>query len=453
MQQFHFIAIGGAVMHQLAIMLLQQGNRISGSDDTIFEPALSNLAKAGILPPAYGWFPEKIHKDLDAVVLGMHAKGDNPELLRAKELGIKIYSFPEFIFQHAQNKQRIVVAGSHGKTTTTSMIMHILKENGRAFDYLVGAKIEGFDNMVQVSDAPLMVIEGDEYLTSPLDLRSKFLHYYPDIAILTGIAWDHINVFPTYEGYLETFRQFIATIAKGGYLIYNSEDKEAEKLAKEAPEHLHIIPYSPIKATNMEHATRIHEDGKDYDLQIFGKHNMSNLSAALEVCALLNISKDDALRSAAMFSGAAKRLEKIIDFPERKLTVFRDFAHAPSKVKATVEAVKQKYQQRKVVAILELHTYSSLQDNFLPQYAHTLDPADMAIVFLDEEAFRIKGQTILSAEKVMHDLGRPDLRIVYDKNSLEELLRHEPGENVTFVFMSSGNFGGFNPLSHWKAPH
>lgn len=448
MQHYHFIAIGGAVMHQLAIMLLQQGNKVSGSDDTIFEPALSNLSKAGILPESFGWFPEKLHAGLDAVVLGMHAKSDNPELLRAKELGLKIYSFPEFIFLQSKDKQRIVVAGSHGKTTTTSMIMHILRENGRIFDYLVGAKVDGFDNMVQVSDAPLMVIEGDEYLTSPLDPRSKFLHYHPHIAVLTGIAWDHINVFPTYEGYLDTFRKFIQTINPGGFLVCNAEDEEANKLSASAPDHVHTIPYSPLEAEYEVGATNVHTEDGDFRLKIFGRHNMSNLAAAISVCELCGIDRKLALEAATSYKGAAKRLEVVVDKPEKNWTVFRDFAHAPSKVKATVSAVREKFPGRKLVAILELHTYSSLQDNFLPQYGHTLDPADEAVIFLDEGAFRIKGQAMLPETKVVEGLARNDIRIFYDKPSLERWLDLIPPENCTLLFMSSGNFGGFDPMSY-----
>jgi len=449
MQQYHFIAIGGAVMHQLAIMLQQQGNVVSGSDDAIFEPARSNLKASGLLPDDIGWYPEKIQIGLNAVVLGMHAKSDNPELVKARELGIKIYSFPEFIYEQSLSKKRIVIAGSHGKTTTTSMIMHVLNKSGKEFDYLVGAKIAGFDNMVQVSNAPMIIIEGDEYLTSPMDLRSKFLHYHPHIAVLTGIAWDHINVFPTYESYLNTFRAFINSIEEGGTLIYNSEDDEVIKLLNSLSPNIHLQPYRPFEYIESEKGTAIYYEGETLDLEIFGQHNISNLSAAAEVCALLQIPILSTLKASASFTGAARRLEKIVHHPEKGIIVYRDFAHAPSKVKATMAAVKAQHADKKVLAVLELHTYSSLQENFIPHFAKCLDPADEAAVFLDEEAFRIKGQPMLAADKVIAGFERNDLQIIYEKNGLLGFLKQQPTTDIVVLLMSSGSFGGFSPQEFW----
>ena len=393
MQRYHFIAIGGAIMHQLASHLKNNGNIVTGSDDAIFEPAKTNLEKLGLLPEAIGWFPEKITTAIDAIILGMHAKADNPELMRAQEIGLKIYSFPEFIFEQCKNKTRIAVAGSHGKTSVTSMIMHMLRINHKDFDYLVGAKLDGFDFMVKTTnDAPLMVIEADEYLTSPLDLRSKFLHYHPQIAIITGIAWDHINVFPTFESYLETFRKFIRSIPEGGYLIYNEDDAELVKLVTDLNLSIHLIPYSSFDMQIEDEMSFIQYQNKKQAIQIFGSHNLANLKAAFEVGKIIGLDDVSILESFASFKGAAKRLEIISDDTTNKITIFRDFAHAPSKLKATVKAVRERYAKRKIIAVYELHTYSSLQENFIEQYAHSLDAADIRFLFLDEEALKIKNK-------------------------------------------------------------
>jgi len=415
MQYFHFIAIGGAVMHQLASHLRNQGNRVSGSDDAIFEPAKSNLEKLGLMPEQIGWFPEKITTNIDAIILGMHAKSDNPELIKAQELGLKIYSFPEFIFEQCKDKTRIAIAGSHGKTSITSMIMHLLRTNQKAFDYLVGAKLDGFDFMVKTSnDAPLMVIEADEYLTSPLDLRSKFLHYHPHIAIISGIAWDHINVFPTFEAYLETFRKFILSIQPDGYLIYNSDDEELVKMINQ------------------------------YPITIFGSHNFANLKAAFEVGKLVGIAEDDILINFQSFQGAAKRLEKIKEDKAIQQTIFRDFAHAPSKVSATVKAVRERYKSRKIIAVFELHTYSSLQENFIEQYQHSLDAADVKILFLDEEALKIKNKQDLDEQWLKAQFADDSIFVFKNANTLKEKIEKELSGNCVLLLMSSGNFGGIS---------
>lgn len=445
MQHFHFIAIGGAVMHQLASHLKNQGNKISGSDDAIYEPAKSNLEKLGLLPEKIGWFPEKITPAIDAIILGMHAKADNPELLKAQELGLKIYSFPEFVYEQCKDKTRIAVAGSHGKTSITSMIMHMLSENHKVFDYLVGAKLEGFEFMVKTSEeAPLMILEADEYLTSPLDLRSKFLHYHPHIAIISGIAWDHINVFPTYEDYLETFRKFISSIQTDGYLIYNAEDDELVKMVDGLKPNLNLIPYQAFifKAAHDESILVYHEN--EYPIQVFGSHNFANLKSAFEVGKLLGIDEVRILKSFQSFQGAAKRLEKIYEDKEKQLTVFRDFAHAPSKVKATVKAVRERYANRKIIAVFELHTYSSLQENFIEQYAHSLDAADTRILFLDNEAMKIKNKEDLDEHWLKTQFADNTIEVYKNAAALKQKINQEKSDNCVILLMSSGNFAGLS---------
>ena len=457
MQHFHFIAIGGAVMHQLASHLRNQGNTITGSDDAIYEPAKSNLEKLGLMPEQVGWFPEKITTSISAIILGMHAKADNPELVKAQALGLKIYSFPEFVFEQCKNKTRIAVAGSHGKTSITSMIMHMLRVNGKEFDYLVGAQLEGFDFMVKTSEtAPLMVIEADEYLTSPLDLRSKFLHYHPHIVIISGIAWDHINVFPTFDEYLETFRKFILSIQPNGYLIYNAEDEElvkmVEPLTPKGEHHtgkshlgdlgVNLIPYTPFSfnASNDESILLYNEN--QYSINVFGSHNFANLKSAFEVGKIIGLTEKQILNSFQTFQGAAKRLEKVYDSKEKKLSIFRDFAHAPSKVKATVKAVRERYANRKIVAAFELHTYSSLQENFIAHYAHSLDAADVRILFLDEEALKIKNKQDLNEDWLKEKFADNSIFVFKDANKLNEKITAETTDNCVILLMSSGNFGG-----------
>ncbi len=443
MKHFHFIAIGGAVMHQLASHLKNQGNIISGSDDAIYEPAKTNLEKLGLLPKLIGWFPERITTNIDAIILGMHAKADNPELMKAQELGLKIYSFPEFIFEQCKNKTRIAVAGSHGKTSITSMIMHMLRVNDKEFDYLVGAKFDGFDFMVKTSEtSTLMAIEADEYLTSPLDLRSKFLHYHPHIAIISGIAWDHINVFPTFEEYLETFRKFILSIQPNGYLIYNDEDEELVRMINELKPRINLIPYKPFdfKSENDESILLYNE--KEFSINVFGSHNFANLKSAFEVGKILGIQEEKILESFQTFQGAAKRLEKIYDDKEKQLTIFRDFAHAPSKVKATVKAVRERYQTRKIIAVFELHTYSSLQENFIEHYAHSLIFADVKILFLDEEALKIKNKQDLDEIWLKEQFADDTILVFKDTGKLREKILLESTTNCVILLMSSGDFGG-----------
>ncbi|HOG66039.1 MAG TPA: Mur ligase family protein [Bacteroidales bacterium] len=439
----HFIAIGGAVMHNLAIALVNKGYAVTGSDDEIFEPALSNLRNYGILPDKFGWYPEKITSDLNAVILGMHAKAGNPELDKAVELGLKIYSFPEYIFQQSINKTRIVIAGSHGKTTITSMIMHVLKSQGIDFDYLVGAKIEGFDIMVRLSDAPFIVIEGDEYLTSALDRRPKFLHYKPKIALISGIAWDHINVFPTFEEYKEQFQFFIQSIENDGYLIFCDDDKTLSEVVKSSNWGGKVIPYNLLDFETKDGKTRIILKGdppKYYPINFFGKHNLLNLSGAKEICKLLGINESDFYQSIISFKGAANRLQLVAE--NEHTTIFKDFAHAPSKLKATVEAVNLQFQHRKLIAVMELHTYSSLSKNFLAHYRGSMDQADIPVIFFDPAAIALKKLPPITIEDVFEGFGNKKLKIFTNPLQLQEFILQQNYVNCNLLLMSSGNFGG-----------
>lgn len=439
----HFIAIGGAVMHNLAIALVNKGYAVTGSDDEIFEPALSNLRNYGILPDKFGWYPEKITSDLNAVILGMHAKAGNPELDKAVELGLKIYSFPEYIFQQSINKTRIVIAGSHGKTTITSMIMHVLKSQGIDFDYLVGAKIEGFDIMVRLSDAPFIVIEGDEYLTSALDRRPKFLHYKPKIALISGIAWDHINVFPTFEEYKEQFQFFIQSIENDGYLIFCDDDKTLSEVVKSSNWGGKVIPYNLLDFETKDGKTRIILKGdppKYYPINFFGKHNLLNLSGAKEICKLLGINESDFYQSIISFKGAANRLQLVAE--NEHTTIFKDFAHAPSKLKATVEAVNLQFQHRKLIAVMELHTYSSLSKNFLAHYRGSMDQADIPVIFFDPAAIALKKLPPITIEDVFEGFGNKKLKIFTNPLQLQEFILQQNYVNSNLLLMSSGNFGG-----------
>lgn len=436
----HFIAIGGSVMHQLAIALLQKGYEITGSDDEIFEPARSNLQNAGILPPQEGWFREKVHGRLDAVILGMHAKADNPELIRAKELNLPVYSFPEYIYEESKNKKRVVVGGSHGKTTTTSMIMHVLKQSGQKFDYLVGAKLEGFDHSVSVTNAPLIICEGDEYPASVLEKRPKFHFLFPHVAIITGIAWDHINVFPTFDLYLQQFSIFIDKIQPGGCLIYNETDSILKKLVEEHPSKVERIPYGVPKHEITTGKTIIRLENKQGELKVFGSHNLLNLHAAYLACKQLGIDAETFLQSIATFTGASKRLELMAH--SDSTNVYRDFAHAPSKVKATMEAVRQQFPQRKLIAALELHTFSSLNEKFMSEYKGAMDAADSAAVFYSQHALELKRLPNLPKERVIEGFGKEDLQVFNQKEDLEKWLVSQSYEDANLLLMSSGNYDG-----------
>lgn len=439
----HFISVGGSVMHQLAIALKRKGYEVTGTDDEIFEPAKSNLEKEGLLPAAIGWNPNYIHAGLDAVILGMHAKADNPELLKAKELGLKIYSFPEYIYQESLAKKRVVVGGSHGKTTTTSMIMHVLRTLRQQFDYLVGARLDGFDQSVNITDAPVIICEGDEYPASVIEKRPKFHFLFPHVAILTGIAWDHINVFPTFENYLEQFRLFIDKIETGGLLIYNDTDPVLKELVSN--HHRNDIRYQPygLPAHSITNgATTVTIGDTSARLKVFGNHNLLNLHAAYYACAELGITPAQFVPAIAGFTGAAKRLELMAAGPSNN--VYRDFAHAPSKVKATIEAVKQQYPDRKLVAVLELHTFSSLNEQFMQEYNGAMDKADAAAVFYAKHALELKRMPDLPKEKVLAGFNKPGLQVFNDKNDLWNWLQQQSFANSNVLLMSSGNYDGLD---------
>ena len=438
----HFIAVGGSVMHQLAIALKKKGYLVSGSDDEIFEPARSNLEREGILPSMNGWFPGKITTDLDAVILGMHARADNEELVRAKSLGLKIYSFPEYIYQESREKTRVVVGGSHGKTTTTSMIMHVLRKANTSFDYLVGAKLDGFAQSVQISDAPVIICEGDEYPASVIEKRPKFHFLYPDIAVLTGIAWDHINVFPTFDFYLEQFNIFISKIEPGGVLIYNETDLILKKLVDEHPAKVEKIPYGLPDFTIEEGKTVVRLEGFESVLKVFGNHNLLNLHAAWLVCRQLGLNAAGFLGAIGDFTGAARRLELVS--AEGGLQVYRDFAHAPSKVKATIEAMKHQFAEKKLIAVLELHTFSSLNAAFMVEYKGAMDKADEACVFFSSHALELKRVPPLPKEVVYAGFQKEGLAVINDTNELQDWLTLRDYENASLLLMSSGNYDGLD---------
>jgi UDP-N-acetylmuramate: L-alanyl-gamma-D-glutamyl-meso-diaminopimelate ligase len=438
----HFIAIGGSVMHQLAIALHRKGYTVTGSDDEIFEPARTNLEQEGLLPPAIGWFPGKIGPELDAVILGMHARADNPELQRAAELGLPIYSFPEYIYQESRDKLRVVIGGSHGKTTTTSMVMSVLRSAGKDFDYLVGARLDGFPQSVNITDAPIIVCEGDEYPASTLEKRPKFHFLFPHIAILTGIAWDHINVFPTFEFYLEQFRIFLDKIEPGGLLIYNETDPILAKLVAAHASPARRVGYG-IPVHRIENGiTVVTLEGQTGALRVFGEHNLLNLHAAWLVAKELGLDAAAFLKGMAAFTGAAKRLELLASGPG--LAVYRDFAHAPSKVNATIRAVKAQFPDRRLVAVLELHTYSSLNEQFLAEYHGTLEGADAAAVFYSPHALELKRLPPLPEETVLAGFGKAGLVVINKKEELAHWLMEQSYKNVNLLLMSSGNYDGLD---------
>jgi len=430
-------------MHQLAIALKKKGFSVTGTDDEIFEPARTNLEKEGLLPAVIGWQPELVTADLDAVILGMHAKADNPEILRARELGLPIYSFPGYIYEQSRDKMRVVVGGSHGKTTTTSMIMHVLNRAGRVFDYLVGARLQGFEQSVRITDAPVIICEGDEYPASVIEKRPKFHFLFPQVAILTGIAWDHINVFPTFEIYLEQFAIFIGTIQPGGILIYNHTDAVLTELVEKTRRtDIRYQPYGVPSHRIEAGQTTVTIDGLPAALKVFGNHNLQNLYAAFYACRELGIDTAAFLDGIASFTGAAKRLELLASAPS--VNIYRDFAHAPSKVKATIQAVKQQYPERKLTGILELHTYSSLNEQFMSEYAGSMEMADNAVVFYSGHALELKRMPPLPPEKVSAGFGRKDLLVFTDRNELWKWMTAQSYKNANIIFMSSGNYDGLD---------
>lgn len=430
-------------MHNLALALQNNGHFVTGSDDEIYNPAKDRLGKAGLLPEKFGWFPEKVTTELDFAILGMHAKADNPELLRAQEIGLKVMSFPEFIYQHSKDKKRIVIAGSHGKTTTTSMIMHVLRKVGVDFDYLVGAQLEGFDTMVRLSDAPLMVIEGDEYLSSPIDRRPKFLHYRPHVAVITGVAWDHINVFPTYAEYCHQFELLMQNMEAEGNLFYYDPDKDLADMVKHSESVIYATPYSALPHKIICGETVVRTSDKDnFWLKIFGDHNFANLAAAKLVCSTIGIRERAFWKAIQTFTGAAKRLQNLVSSEE--FSAWLDFAHAPSKAKATVEAVRKLHPERRLIACLELHTFSSLNKDFLPLYNGSLEPADVATVFFSPHTLEMKKMPPVAPAEIQAAFGKAGLQVFTERADLEAFIKKQDLKNANLLLMSSGNFGGMD---------
>ena len=438
----HFIAIGGSAMHNLAIALNRKGIHVSGSDDEIFEPSRTRLEKERILPAKIGWDVANIHAELDAVILGMHAREDNPELLKAKELQIPIYSYPEYLYEQSKDKMRIVIGGSHGKTTITSMLLHAINKLGLNVDYMVGAQLEGYDCMVKLtSDAKFMILEGDEYLSSPIDRRPKFHLYRPNVALISGIAWDHINVFPTFENYTSQFEIFCDLIESNGTLIYNTEDPEVRKLGEQAREGITSIAYQTPTFEPTETGTLLHFEGQSFPLLIFGPHNLQNLMGAMHLAKSIGIEYTDFLKSMSDFTGAGKRLQKVIERPD--FVMFKDFAHSPSKLKATTAAVKHQYPNRKVVACMELHTFSSLKKEFLPHYENAMIAADEALVYFNPEVVHHKKLEPISIQQVSDGFGGSvDVK---DKTAdVLAFIRSQSWNNAVLLMMSSGNFDGID---------
>jgi len=443
LMHIHFIAIGGSAMHNLALSLQKKGFTITGSDDVIFEPSKSRLEAKGLLPREFGWFPEKISKGLDAVILGMHAKADNPELLKAHQLGLKIYSYPEFLYERSKFKTRVVIAGSHGKTTITSMILHVLKYHGIDVDYMVGAQLDGYTDMVHLTDEnDFMVLEGDEYLSSAIDRRPKFHLYQPNIALLSGIAWDHINVFPTFESYVQQFRIFVDSIVKGGSITYCEDDLEVKKLVEATENPIRKFPYSVPAYRVEDGVTLLETEEGEMPLEIFGEHNLTNLAGAKWICQQMGVDEEDFYEAISTFKGASKRLEKVAE--GKNSVAYKDFAHAPSKVRATVNAVKEQYPNRNLLACLELHTYSSLNPEFLAQYRHTLDQADQAVVFYSLDALKIKGLHEVTPQQILDAFGSPDIKVFTDAKDFQDFVYAQQFENSTLLLMSSGNYGGLD---------
>jgi UDP-N-acetylmuramate: L-alanyl-gamma-D-glutamyl-meso-diaminopimelate ligase len=446
----HFTAIGGAVMHSLAIALNRQGYEVSGSDDKIADPARTNLAREGILPEAEGFFPEKVNSSLDAIILGMHARIDNPELLRAQELKIPIYSFPHYIYEVSKNKKRIVIAGSHGKTTITSMVMHVLHVNGIDIDYMVGAKVKGFDTGVRLSEsAPIIVIEGDEYLASPIERESKFMFYHPHIALITGVAWDHINVFPVYEDYVNQFRKFANSVEDGGSISYYSGDKELQKIFADYQGAAKVIPYTTSDYEVRENRTYVRTAEGEYPTIIFGTHNMQNMEGARTVCREVGITDHQFYSAMMTFEGAANRLEKLGE--NAQTVIYKDFAHSPSKLQATVNAMKEQYPNRKLTAVMELHTFSSLNKDFLQEYHGGMDKADTALVFIDHEAMKLKQMPPLDPQLIIQSFGRDDMKVFSSKGELQSFLLAQDWKENNLLLMTSGQFGGMDLKGLTKA--
>lgn len=446
----HFIAIGGSAMHNLAMALHEKGEHITGSDDEIFEPSKSRLKAKGLLPDEFGWFPEKITTGIDAVILGMHAKADNPELLKAKELGLKIYSYPEYLYEHSKGKTRVVIGGSHGKTTITAMVLHVMHYHDKAVDFMVGAQLDGFDTMVHLTDEnDFILLEGDEYLSSAIDPRPKFHLYQPNIALLSGIAWDHINVFPSFENYVEQFEIFLDTMTNGSTLVYNEEDDILSQLALNAKQPTRKHAYSTPEHSIEDGVTFLETAEGPMPVEVFGKHNLQNIAGAKWICQHMGVDEDDFYEAISDFSGASKRLEQIAETD--KVLVFKDYAHSPSKVIATTTAVKTQFPSKILMACLELHTYSSLNADFLKEYNEALNAADEAVVFFSPKALEIKQLEAITEHQIFEAFGRKDLKIFTDSKKFRAFLKSKTYLDHVLLLMSSGNYGGldFEEVKRW----
>ncbi len=438
----HFIAIGGSIMHNLAIALAKKGYLVSGSDDHIYEPSRTNLAKEGLLPEP-GWDAARITEELDAVVIGMHAKADNPELLKARELDIRIYSYPEFIYEQTKEKTRVVIGGSHGKTTITSIIMHVLKSIGKHFDYLVGAKLDEFEHMVRLTkDAQLAIIEGDEYLASPIDQRPKFHLYRPNIALISGVAWDHVNAFPTFESYVNQFRLFIKSIEPKGTLVYNKEDKKLQELVLEDQSKINKHGYRTPEYTINKGITYMHTHTGDIPLQVFGKHNLSNIAAAFTVCEWLGVEREAFYAAIRQYKGASRRLEYVAS--DNDSVVYQDFAHTPAKLKASIHALKEQFPDKALVAIIELHTYSSLNDAYLAEYKDTMAEAEFPAVFVNQDALKQRNAEAITEETLKKAFNQPNLVYFSQVQLMKQYLVELDPVGKNLLLMSSGNYGGIN---------
>lgn len=440
----HFIAIGGSAMHNLAIALHKKSYQVTGSDDGIFEPSKSRLERYGLLPNELGWFPEKITKEIEAIILGMHAREDNPELKKAQELGVPVYSYPEYLYMQSKNKKRVVIGGSHGKTTITSMILHVCHSYGMDVDYMVGAQLAGFDTMVKLTEeAEYMVLEGDEYLSSPIDRSPKFHWYQPHIALLSGIAWDHINVFPTYENYFSQFEIFTSKLEKGASLAYCSDDDELLRLSKNLRKDIVAQPYALLEHRIENGKTILETNVGKVPLEIFGRHNITNLNGARLVCMAMGIDEATFYKAMQTFKGASRRLE-LLGRTEASVA-YKDFAHSPSKVSATVAAVAEQFPDKSLVACLELHTFSSLNAEFLSEYTGAMDKADKALVYFDPEAIKHKKLEMIDAEQIKKAFANDRLVVVSSQAEVKQYLEAHTNNPFCLLLMSSGNFGGMSP--------
>lgn len=439
-QAIHFICVGDSAMYDLALNLQEQGYLITGSDNEIYELSSSTLEQRGLLPAAMGWFPEKITANLTAVIVGMRVRKDNPELLKAQELGLSIFSHPEYVYELSRQKQRVVITGSHGKTTITSIILHVLNYHKREFDYLVGAQPDGFATMTKLTpNAPIIIIEGDEYASSPIDPQPDFLHYKPHIALISGIAWDHVNIYPTWEEYVDQFEHLAEAMPKAGVLIFDESDDMLDVIGQKERPDITKVPYESHPHTIVDGQTfLITKEKAPVPVRIFGEHNMKNIAGAMTVLDVIGITDEQFYQAIPSFKGAEYRLEKVVQRNNRIL--FRDFAYAPSKVRATTEAVRNQFPDKRVMAIVELHTFSSLNKKFLSQYKGTLDSANIAGVYIDADVLISQQQSHIRPTDFTNAFGRTDLRVLTSPTEMNEFIKNSHDRTDIFLLMSSSNF-------------